>query len=75
MRFADFGLERMLRERGFDPRHEIAAVRLVIGMLELAAAALGEMPARRLLVVRAGCERSVVEQSIARDSERDMAAA
>jgi hypothetical protein len=44
-------------------------------MLELAPAALGEVPARRLLVVRPGRERTVIEKSIARDPERDVPAA
>jgi hypothetical protein len=65
----------MLRQRGFDPRDEIEAVGLVVGMLELTSPAFGKMPARRLLVVRAGGERSVVEKSIARNPERHVAAA
>ena len=38
-------------------------------MLELAAAAFGEVAAWRLLVMRAGCERAVVEQGVARHAE------
>ena len=44
-------------------------------MLELASAALGEMTAGRVLVVRAGRKRPVVEQGVARNAEGDMAAA
>ena len=53
----------LLGERGFDPRHEIAAIGLIVGMLELAAAAFGEMPAWRFLVMRAGRQRAVVEHA------------
>jgi hypothetical protein len=60
----------VLRERGLHARHQVAAIRLVVGMLQLASAALGEVPARRFLVVRTRRERSVVEQRIAGHSER-----
>ena len=75
MGLADLRLQPVLRKRRFDPRDQIAAIRFVIGMLELAPAALGEVPARRLLVVRPGRERTVIEKSIARDPERDVPAA
>ena len=42
----------MLRERTLDPRHEIAAIGFVVGMLQLAPAALGKVTAWRLLVMR-----------------------
>ena len=51
MRFTNLRGEPVLGERSLDARHEIAAIGLVIDMLELASAALGEMAARRLLVV------------------------
>jgi len=72
MRLADLGQERMLRQRRLDPREEIAAVRLIVGMLELAPSALREMAARRLLVVRTRRKCAIVEKGIAGDSERDM---
>jgi hypothetical protein len=64
----------MLRQRRLDARHEIAAIDLVIGMLQLAATALREVPARRLLMVRPRRQRAIVEQSVAWDAERDVAA-
>ena len=64
----------MLGKRRLDPRCEIAAVRLVVSMLELAPAAFGEVPAWRILVMRAGRKRSIVEQHVARNAERNMAA-
>ena len=75
MRLADLGRQPVLGQRGLDPRDQIAAIGLVVGVLELAAAAFGEMTARRLLVMRAGRERAVVEQGIARHAEGDVAAA
>lgn len=75
MRIPNLGLQTVLRERGLDPAHEIAAICLVVSMLELAAAALREMAARRLLMMRSGRERSIVEQRIAGDSERHVASA
>ena len=75
MRLAGLGGEAMLRERRLHPRHEVAAIGLVIGVLELASAAFREVTARRLLVMRSRRQRAVVEQSIARDAERHMAAA
>ena len=64
----------MLGERGLDTRNEIAAIGLIVGMLELAAAAFREMAAWRLLVMRAECERAVVEHRVSRHSERNMPA-
>jgi len=73
MRFADFRLQRMLRERCLDARDQIIAISLVVGLLELATTAFGEVTARRLLVMWAEFQRPIVEQGIARNSERDMA--
>lgn len=73
MRLADFRPEIMLCQRAPDPRNEIAAIGLVVGLLELAPAAFGEVATRRVLVVRAGRERAVVEQGITRHAERDVA--
>jgi hypothetical protein len=75
MRLAHFSLKPVLRERRLDPRHEIAAIRLVVGMLELAPAAFREVTARRLLMVRPGGESPVVEQGVAGKPERRVAAA
>ena len=57
------GVEAVLRQRGLDPRHQIAAIGLVIGMLQLAAAAFGKMTAWRHLVMRAEGQRPVVEHA------------
>jgi len=75
VRLANVRLDPVLRERGLDARHQIAAIGLVVGVLELAPAAFREMTARWLLMVRAGRERAVVEQDVAENSERHMAAA
>ena len=66
MRLADLGLQAVLGQRAVDPRDQIAAIGLVVGMLELAAAAFGKVTAWRHLVVRPGRERAVVEQRVAR---------
>ena len=68
MRFADLGLQPMLGQRRLNPAYEIAAIGLVVGMLELAAAAFREMAARRILVMRAGSERAIVEQGVTRNA-------
>jgi hypothetical protein len=75
MRLANVRLQIVLRQCGFDARLEIAAICLVVRVLELASATFGEVAARRLLVVRPRRERSVVEQRIAGDSECDVATA
>lgn len=69
MRSADLGREIVLGERGFDPRHQIAAISLVVGMLQLATAAFREVAARRLLMVRPEGQRSIVENGVAGNSE------
>src|SRR4051812_45595050 len=75
MRFADLRLYPVLGERSLDPAYEIAAIGLVVGVLELASSAFGEVTARGVLVVRARRHRTVVEQGVARHSECDVAAA
>jgi hypothetical protein len=55
-------------------RDEVFAIDLVIGMLELAAAALREMAAGRLLVMRPICERAVIENRVAGNSKRNVTA-
>src|SRR5579884_215121 len=75
MGVADLGGESLLRQRAPHSRDEIAAISLVIGMLELAAAAFREMAARRLLVMRPGRQRAIIEQRVAGYAERDVATA
>ena len=75
MRLADFGLEPVLRQRRFDSRDQEGAIGGVVGVLELAAAALGEMAARRLLVMRAEGERAIVDHGVAGNPERHVATA
>src|SRR5437868_12469350 len=75
MRLADRGGQIVLSERRFDSRLEIVAIRLVVGMLQLASAAFGEMAAWRLLVARTKGQRPVVEQRIPGHSERHMPSA
>ena len=75
MRLADFGLEPVLRQRRFDSRDQEGAIGGVVGVLELAAAALGEMAARRLLVMRAEGERAIVDHGVAGNPERKVPAA
>jgi hypothetical protein len=65
----------VLGKRRLDARDEITAIGCIVGMLQLAAAALRKMAARRLLVMRPGRQRTVVEQSIAGNPERNVAAA
>jgi len=72
VRLADRRLQAVLRKRRLDPRDEVSTIGLVVGVLELASAAFREMTARRILMVRARRERSIVEQSITRHSERHM---
>ena len=54
MRYGNKGAEKpaLLEQRGLDPRNQKAAIGLVIGMLELAAAALRKVAARWILMVR-----------------------
>src|SRR5689334_15794144 len=65
----------MLIERRPGSRYEIAAIRFVVGMLELAPTAFGKVPARRLLVMGSGCERAIVEKRVAWHAEWHVAAA
>lgn len=73
MRIAKLRFQIVLGQRGPDPRNEIAAIGLVVGMLELASTAFRKVPARRVLVMRAGCECPIVEQRISRNSKRHVA--
>src|SRR6187551_420897 len=74
MRGANFRLKLVLGKRRLDPRHQIVPIGRVVGMLELAAAAFGEVLARRLLMVRPECERSIVENRVTRHCEREVPA-
>src|SRR5688572_24945511 len=74
MRLADFGRDAVLVERAFHPRHQIAAIGIVVGMLQLAAAALGKVAARRHLVMRAVLDVAISPYHVAGDRERHMAA-
>src|SRR4051794_32364929 len=65
----------MLGQCRLDSRDEIAAIRLVIRMLQLASAAFGKVTAWRHLMVRSERQRPIVEQGVSRDSPRHMAAA
>ena len=75
MRRPDFDLESVLGQRRFDSRREIAAIGIVVGMLELTAAAFRKVPAWRILVMRPVSQRTVVEHGITRDAEGNVAAA
>ena len=74
MRFADFGRKIVLGQRRFDTRFQVAAISLVVGVLDLASPAFREKPARRLLVVRTVGERAIVEDRISGDAEGYVAA-
>ena len=72
MRRSDLRLDPMLRQRRLHARNQVAAINVVIGMLELAPAAFGKVSARRLLVVRTWRECSIVEQGVAGNAEGDV---
>lgn len=74
MWLADLRLKPMLVERSPHSGDEIAAIGVVIDMLELTSAALRKVTAGRRLVMRPDGERAVVEQRVARDPERNMLA-
>lgn len=65
----------MLGERETHPVFTKSGIRFVVGMLQLAPAALGEMAARRLLAMGAGSDGAILGDRIARHREGDMAAA
>src|SRR6185503_14061483 len=74
MRQPDLRLKPVLRKGRLHARDEIAAIRLVVGVLELATAALREVAARRLLVMRTEGERAVIENGISGHAERHVTA-
>ena len=71
----NFCLQIMLGQRRLDAGNEVAAIGFIVGMLQLAAPAFGKMATGRLLVVGSKGKRAVVENGIARYSERNVAAA
>jgi CRISPR/Cas system-associated endonuclease Cas1 len=73
MRLPDLGIDLVLGKRILDARDQISAIGLVIRMLKLASAALREMAARRHLVMWAGRQRTIVEESVPRHAEGHMA--
>ena len=75
MRLADICLKVMLRQCAGDSVHQIGAIGFVSDMLQLAAAAFREMPARRLPVVEAGLDAAILAQEVAGRGERRMAPA
>ncbi len=75
MWLADFGGQLVLRKRSFDARDQISAIGLIIRVLKLATAALVEMAARRLLVMRSRRQRAIFEQGVSRHAKGDVAAA
>lgn len=75
MRVSNFRFDSMLRQSRFDPRHKIASIGFIIGLLELAAAAFGKERTWRILMVRTKGQRSIVEERVSRNSERDVATA
>src|SRR5437763_2211030 len=75
MRLADVGGQVMLGERGFHAGNQITAVRLVIDMLELAAAAFGKVTAWRQLMMCPERQRAIIEQCIPRNAKRHMTTA
>src|SRR5206468_7740513 len=56
-----------------DARHEIIAIRLVVGVLELAATAFGKVTAWRHLMVFAERQRTIIEQCVAWDAKGHVA--
>ena len=75
MRLVHVRGQAMLCERSLDARNQIAPIRFVIDVLELATAALGKVTAWRHLVMRAGQDCPVTEHLVAGYSERNVPAA
>ncbi len=74
MQRSDLRLQLVLRQSGLDPRNEVTAIRVVIGVLELASAALGKVPAGRILMVRSRREGAVVHEGVPGNAEGYVAA-
>jgi hypothetical protein len=76
MRREDIGRVQPLRRKGTgDPLAQVGPKRLVIDLLDLAAAAFGKVPARRLAAVRAGLHRIVGQHQVPWCGEWEEAAA
>ena len=75
VRLADLRLQPMLGKRRRHTGDEVAPIGFVIDMLKLAASAFRKVTAWRHLMVRPVDERSVVEQGVAGNPERNMPAA
>ncbi len=75
MRLTNLGRKAVLRQRSFDPRNQIAAIRFIVGVLQLAPAAFREVTAWRHLMMRSGGQRAIVEQGVSRHAPRHMTAA
>src|SRR4029453_8035515 len=65
----DLSLQAVLRQRARHSRRAIVGMGGVRKMLQLAAAAVGKVAARGLLVAAAGIKRAVVEQHVTGNSE------
>ena len=75
MRLANLGLKALLGKRGPDPRDEIAAIGIIVGVLKLATAAFRKVRARWFLVMGSRREGAVVKERIAGHSKRNVTAA
>src|SRR5438270_7591701 len=75
VRLAHLRRQSMLLQRRLDPGGQVAAIRLIVGVLELASAAFGKMPARRLLMMWSKGECAIVENGVARHAEGHVAPA
>jgi hypothetical protein len=70
VRLTKLGFEAVLGERSLNPRNEIAEIRFVIDVLELAPSALRKVAAWRHLVMRTFDEGAIARDRIAGHSER-----
>ena len=75
MRFADLSRKAVLRQRSFDPRNQIVAICLIVGVLQLASAAFGKVMAWRHLMMRSGRQGAIVEQGVSGHAPLYMTAA
>jgi hypothetical protein len=64
----------VLSQSRFDPRNEVTAIGLIIGMLKLTATALRKMTAWRHLMVLSRRQRAVIEDRVTRNTERHVTA-
>src|SRR5258708_37757669 len=75
MRLTAPGRKAVVRQRGSAPRNQIAAIRFIVGVLQLAPAAFREVTAWRHLMMRSGCQRAIVAQGVSRHTPRHMTTA